>query len=351
MQIIKTNYVDRGERRMTNEKEIFDITIIGGGPVGLFTAFYGGMRQSKVKIIDSLPELGGQLTALYPEKYIYDIPGFPKIKAQDLINELKKQIEPFHPTICLEEAVEQVEKQNEGTFRLQTDKAVHYTKTIIVTAGIGAFQPRRLELEKAEAFESSNLHYFIQDMNHFAGKRVVIFGGGDSAVDWALMLEPIADKVTLVHRRDKFRAHEHSIEQLMNSSVDVKTPYAPAELTGDEAITQVVIEHAKEGTKYTIDVDEVIVNYGFVSSLGSIKTWGLDMEKNAIVVNSKQETNISGIYAAGDVCTYEGKVKLIVVGFGEGPTAVNNAKAYMDPTAKVQPLHSTSLFNEEKRIK
>lgn len=339
------NYVSRGERNMTQEKDIYDITVIGGGPVGLFTAFYGGMRQAKVKIIESLPQLGGQLTALYPEKYIYDVAGFPKVRAQDLINELKKQMDPFHPTICLEESVEQVEKQADGIFKLQTNRSSHYTKTIIITAGNGAFQPRKLELQNAETFETSNLHYFVEDMNYFAGKRVALFGGGDSAVDWALMLEPIAEKVTLIHRRDKFRAHEHSIERLINSLVKMKTPYVPTELIGDETITQVVIEHTKEGTKDMIEVDDVIVNYGFVSSLGPIKTWDLEVEKNAIVVNSKQETNIPGIYAAGDICTYDGKVKLIVAGFGEGPTAVNNAKAYMDPKAKVQPMHSTSIFN------
>ena len=329
------------------QKDIYDITIIGGGPVGLFTAFYGGMRQAKVKIIESLPELGGQLSALYPEKYIYDVAGFPKVRAQDLVNGLKKQLEPFEPTICLEEAVEQVERQKDETFTLQTNKAIHYTKAIIITAGIGAFQPKKLELEKAEAFESANLHYFIQDMNHFAGKKIALFGGGDSAVDWALMLESIAEKVTLIHRRDKFRAHEHSIERLMKSSVDVKTPYVPAELIGDEMITQVTIEHAKEGTRHTLDIDDVIVNYGISSSLGPMKSWGLEMDKNSIIVNSKQETNIPGIYAAGDVCTYEGKVKLIAVGFGEGPTAVNNAKAYIDPKARVQPVHSTSLFAQD----
>ncbi|SCC51672.1 thioredoxin reductase (NADPH) [Priestia flexa] len=271
--------------------------------------------------------------------------GFPKVRAQDLINGLKKQMEPFQPTICLEETVEQVDKQVDGIFKLQTNRSIHYTKTIIITAGNGAFQPRKLELEKAEAFEASNLHYFVEDMNQFAGKRVILFGGGDSAVDWALMLEPIAEKVTLVHRRDKFRAHEHSIEQLINSSVEVKTPYVPNEINGDEIITQMVVEHTKEGTKETIEVDDVIVNYGFISSLGPIKTWNLEVKKNAIVVNSKQETNIPGIYAAGDICTYDGKVKLIVAGFGEGPTAVNNAKAYMDPRTKVQPMHSTSLFD------
>ncbi|MED3728380.1 NAD(P)/FAD-dependent oxidoreductase [Priestia filamentosa] len=329
---------------MTQENDIYDITVIGGGPVGLFTAFYGGMRQAKVKIIESLPQLGGQLTTLYPEKYIYDVAGFPKVRAQDLINGLKKQMEPFHPTVCLEEAVEHVDKQADGIFKLQTNCGIHYTKTIIITAGNGAFQPRKLELEKAETFELSNLHYFVEDMNQFAGKRVVLFGGGDSAVDWALMLESIAEKVILVHRRDKFRAHEHSIEQLINSSIEVKTPYVPTEIIGDKAITQIVVEHAKEGIKDTIEVDDVIVNYGFVSSLGPIKTWNLEVNKNAIVVNSKQETNIPGIYAAGDICTYDGKVKLIVAGFGEGPTAVNNAKAHIDPKAKVQPMHSTSLF-------
>ncbi|RAS85738.1 NAD(P)/FAD-dependent oxidoreductase [Priestia endophytica] len=331
---------------MTNDKDIYDITIIGGGPTGLFTAFYGGMRQAKVKIIESLPQLGGQLTALYPEKYIYDVAGFPKIRAQELISNLKTQMKPFNPTICLGESVEQLEKQMDGTFKLTTNWNVHYSKTIIITAGNGAFQPRKLDLENAETFESSNLHYFVEDMNQFAGKKVVLFGGGDSAVDWALMLEPIAEKVILVHRRDKFRAHEHSVENLLKSSVGIKTPYFPSQLIGDQSITEVVLEHAKNGRKEVWEVDDVIVNYGFISSLGPIKEWGLKIEKNSIVVNSKQETNIPGIYAAGDICTYEGKVKLIVAGFGEGPTAVNNAKTYINPKERVQPLHSTSLFTQ-----
>jgi ferredoxin/flavodoxin---NADP+ reductase len=331
---------------MTNDKDIYDITIIGGGPTGLFTAFYGGMRQAKVKIIESLPQLGGQLTALYPEKYIYDVAGFPKIRAQELISNLKTQMKPFNPTICLGESVEQLEKQMDGTFKLTTNWNVHYSKTIIITAGNGAFQPRKLDLENSETFESSNLHYFVEDMNQFAGKKVVLFGGGDSAVDWALMLEPIAEKVILVHRRDKFRAHEHSVENLLKSSVGIKTPYFPSQLIGDQSITEVVLEHAKNGQKEVWEVDDVIVNYGFISSLGPIKEWALKIEKNSIVVNSKQETNIPGIYAAGDICTYEGKVKLIVAGFGEGPTAVNNAKTYINPKERVQPLHSTSLFTQ-----
>ncbi|WP_413307581.1 NAD(P)/FAD-dependent oxidoreductase [Bacillus sp. 1P10SD] len=332
---------------MQENQTVYDITIIGGGPVGLFTAFYGGMRQASVKIIESLPQLGGQLSALYPEKYIYDVAGFPKVRAQELINNLKEQMAKFDPAIALEQSVEKLEKLEDGTFKLTTNKEVHYSKTVIITAGNGAFQPRRLELESAQQYEHKNLYYFIEDLNKFAGQKVVVFGGGDSAVDWALMLEPIAEKVTIVHRRDKFRAHEHSVENLYNSKVDVKTPYVPAELIGDEnGIKQVVLSTVNGEEKETIDVDAVICNYGFVSSLGPIKEWGLEIEKNSILVNSKMETNTPGIYAAGDICTYDGKVKLIACGFGEAPTAVNNAKTYIDPKAKAQPLHSSSMFKQ-----
>lgn len=329
---------------MSQNDQTFDLTIIGGGPVGLFTAFYAGMRQLSVKIIESLPQLGGQLSALYPEKYIYDIAGFPKIRAQELINNLKEQMAEFEPAVCLEQSVEQVEKQADGVFKLTTNSEVHYSKAIIITAGNGAFQPRKLPLKEAEKYERSNIHYFVDDLNKFADKRVLLFGGGDSALDWSLMLEPIAEKVTLVHRRDKFRAHEHSVENLKKSTVDVLTPFVPEELIGEEKIEKVVLKEVNGTHKEVIDVDAVIVNFGFVSSLGPIKNWGLDVEKNSILVNSKMETNIEGIYAAGDICTYEGKVNLIASGFGEAPTAVSNAKVYIDPSAKVQALHSTSLM-------
>jgi ferredoxin/flavodoxin---NADP+ reductase len=333
-----------GGLSMKVDEKVYDITIIGGGPTGLFTAFYGGMRQASVKIIESLPQLGGQLSALYPEKYIYDVAGFPKIRAQELIDNLKEQMSRFNPTICLEQSVEKLEKQEDGIFKLTTNKEIHYSKTVIITAGNGAFQPRRLELENAAKFEGKNLHYFVDDLNKFAGKKVLVCGGGDSAVDWALMLEPIAQKVTLVHRRDKFRAHEHSVELLHKSKVEVKTPFMPVELIGDDEIKQVVLQEVNSENNEVIDVDAVIVNFGFVSSLGPIKEWGLEIEKNSIKVNSKMETNIKGVYAAGDICTYEGKVKLIACGFGEAPTAVNNAKAYIDPKAKLQPMHSSSMF-------
>jgi ferredoxin/flavodoxin---NADP+ reductase len=330
---------------LKEDQKIYDITIIGGGPTGLFTAFYGGMRHTSVKIIESLPQLGGQLSTLYPEKYIYDVAGFPKIKAQDLINNLKEQISMFSPTICLDQSVSELEKLEDGTFKLVTDKEVHYSKTIIITAGVGAFQPRRLELDNASQYEGKNLHYFIDDLQQFAGKKVAILGGGDSAVDWALMLEPIAEKVTLIHRRDKFRAHEHSVATLEASKVEIKTPFVPVELIGDgNHANQLELEEVRGENKEVIDFDALIVNYGFISSLGPIKDWGLEIEKNSIVVNSRTETNVPGIYAAGDICTFDGKIKLIATGFGEAPTAVSNAKAYIDPKSRLQPMHSTSLF-------
>ncbi len=331
---------------MKEDQTVYDITIIGGGPTGLFTAFYGGMRHATVKLIESLPHLGGQLSALYPEKYIYDVAGFPKVRAQQLVNNLKEQMATFNQNICLEQSVEKIEKQTNGIFKLTTNKEVHFSKTIIITAGNGAFQPRRLELKNSSQYEGKNLYYFIDDLQQFAGQKVIIFGGGDSAVDWALMLEPIAEKVTIVHRRDKFRAHEHSVQNLQHSKVEIKTPYVPADLLSNSKgdIAQVVLKNVNDKTEETVEVDAVICNYGFVSSLGPIKEWGLEISKNSIIVNSKMETNIPGIYAAGDICTYDGKVKLIACGFGEAPTAVNNAKTFIDPNAKAQPLHSSSMF-------
>ncbi len=330
---------------LVSQDSLYDITIIGGGPVGLFTAFYGGMRNAKVKIIDSLPQLDGQLSALYPEKYIYDVAGFPNIRAQELVDNLVEQANMFDTSIVLGQSVEEVEKQEDETFRIVTNQEVHYSKTIIITAGNGAFKPRKMKLENAEFYEDKNLHYYIDDLNKFAGKKVTIFGGGDSAVDWALMLEPIAEEVTLVHRRDRFRAHEHSVEKLEASSVKIKKSYTPVSLIGDEDnIQQILLEENNSKEQELVNVDDVICNYGFISSLGAIKDWDLEIEKNSIIVNTKQETNIPGIYAAGDICTYDGKVKLIVTGFGEGPTAVNNAKVFMDADAKLQPKHSTAMF-------
>lgn len=320
-----------------------DVAIIGGGPAGMFAAFYGGMRQMSVTLIESMPQLGGQLAALYPEKDIYDVAGFPKVKAQELVNNLKRQMELFDTDVRLEEKVQSVRKLEERLFEIVTDKATHHAKAVIITAGVGAFEPRRLELAEAAKYEKANLHYFVSDLEKFRGQNVLITGGGDSALDWALMLEPIAKQVTLVHRRDKFRAHEHSVELLMQSKVNVVVPTEITALHGEERIEKVTLTNVTTKEETVVDVDAVIVNYGFLSSLGPIAEWGLDIEKGSILVDTRMETNIPGIFAAGDVSTYPGKLKLIAVGFGEAPTAINNAKVYVDPNAKLSPGHSSNM--------
>ncbi|GMK42586.1 ferredoxin--NADP reductase [Paenibacillus sp. CCS19] len=320
-----------------------DIIVIGGGPAGMFAAFYCGMRQASVKIIESMPQLGGQLAALYPEKYIYDVAGFPKVTAGELVHQLQEQMKLFNSEVCLEEKVTQVIKRDERLFEVRTDQSIHFAKSVIITAGVGAFEPRRLELPEAARYEKRNLHYFVSDLQQFAGKNIVISGGGDSAVDWALMLEPIAASVTLVHRRDKFRAHEHSVDNLYQSSVRLATSNEIVALHGTDAIERITLEHVKTKEQQELNVDAVIVNFGFVSSLGPIAEWGLEIDGGSIVVDSRMETSIPGIYAAGDIATYPGKLKLIAVGFGEAPTAVNNAKVYIDPSAKLSPGHSSNM--------
>ncbi|MFX3673393.1 MAG: NAD(P)/FAD-dependent oxidoreductase [Paenisporosarcina sp.] len=323
----------------------YDVTIVGAGPAGLFTAFYGGMRQMSVKIIESLPNLGGQLTALYPEKYIYDVAGFPKIRAKDLVDNLEEQLSVFAPTIVTGESVEDMTRLEDGTWQLTTNEGTHLSKTVIFTNGNGAFEPKRLELDEAMKYEGKQLHYFVDDMGTYAGKDVVLFGGGDSAVDWALMLEPIAKSVTLVHRRESFRAHEHSIELLNQSSVVIKTPYVVDHFNSNgDSFTHVAVRNT-DGTVEELKADHVIVNYGFRSSIGNMKNWGMEMDRNAIVVNSQMETSQPGVYAVGDSNTYQGKVKLIACGFGEAPIAINAAKHFVDPETKKHVKHSTDLFS------
>lgn len=320
-----------------------DLIVIGGGPAGIFAAFYAGMRHTSVKIIESMPQLGGQLAALYPEKYIYDVAGFPKIRAQDLVDSLVSQMKQFPVQVNLEEKVLKVEKKDERLFEITTDQGVHTSKAVIITAGAGAFEPKKLELPEAARYEKKNLHYFIQDLASFEGKRVLVSGGGDSAVDWAMMLEPIASEVILIHRRDKFRAHEHSVEQLMKSKVRVMTPKEITALHGETYIEAATIKDTKTGEETRLELDAVIVNYGFNSSLGPIAQWGMKIEQGSIAVDTRMQSSIDGIFAAGDITTYPGKLKLIAVGFGEAPTAVNNAKVYIDPDAKLSPGHSSSM--------
>jgi thioredoxin reductase len=329
--------------QLQQEQEIVDIIIIGGGPTGMFAAFYGGMRQATVKIIESMPQLGGQLAALYPEKFIYDVAGFPKVRAQELVDNLTQQLKLFPLGICLEEKVIKVVKKEERLFEITTDKTVHHSRALIITAGVGAFEPRRLEFPEAAQYEKKNLHYFVNDLNAFKDQNVLISGGGDSAVDWALMLEPIAKQVSLIHRRDKFRAHEHSVESLMKSKVQILTPQEITQLHGSDRIEKVTIKDCKSGEAREMAVDAVVVNFGFISSLGPIAEWGFEIDNGSILVDSRMETSIPGVFAAGDVTTYPGKLKLIAVGFGEAPTAINNAKVYIDPEAKLSPGHSSNM--------
>ncbi|MCS7185981.1 MAG: NAD(P)/FAD-dependent oxidoreductase [Armatimonadota bacterium] len=327
----------------SGKSRVFDITIIGGGPSGLFGAFYAGMRQMSTKIIDAQPQLGGQLIALYPEKFIYDMPGFLRIRASELVQHLVEQAMQFSPTVCLNERVIGLERLEEKLFMLKTDKSEHYTKTVLICAGIGAFTPRRLGKPEVERFEGKGVFYTVTDIGAFAGKRVLIVGGGDSAVDWALSLEPIAQKVTLIHRRDQFRAHEHSVEKLMHSSVDVHLLHELETLNGDEFPRKAVIYHNKTGEKKVLAVDAVILALGFTTDIGQIKNWGLEMDGNHIKVDQKMMTNIPGVFAAGDIATYPGKVKLIATGVAEAATAVNQAKVFIDPKARLQPTFSSTF--------
>lgn len=324
--------------------DIYDITIIGAGPAGMFAAFYAGMRQAKTKIIDTLPQLGGQLSTLYPEKYIYDIPGYPKIKAGELVQNLEKQITTFNQRYCLEEEVLKIERQDDF-IEITTNKRVHYSKAVILALGNGSFQPRKLALENAEDFEGYGVDYYVTDLMKYAGKKVAIAGGGDSAIDWALMLEPIAKEVTLIHRRPEFRAHEHSVELLKKSSVNVLTPYLLTGISGDRSLDAIHLQKVKDEETVDLSVDYLIVNYGFSSTL-NLKEWGLNSTRQGIIVQPDMRTSMEGVYACGDIVQHEGKVKLIATGFGEAPTAINNALHYINPKNRTQPAHSTSIFEQ-----
>lgn len=328
---------------MTNE--IHDIAILGGGPTGLFGAFYAGMRHMKTLIIESLPELGGQLTALYPEKWVYDVGGFPKILAKDLAEGLIEQGTQFHPTLAVNETARKLERIEAGgapAWRIATDKNAYLTRTAVITAGIGAFQPRRLKVEGLDRYEGRGVQYIVRDKMAFAGRRVLIVGGGDSAFDWALNLQGIASEITLIHRREAFRAHEGTVQQLLGGGiVKILTHYEVRSVAGDGHLERVTIFDNRTDDETTVEVDALLVNVGFVADLGAIKEWGLVMDKKKIVVNEQMETNLPGIYAAGDVTDHAGKLDLIATGFGEAAVAVNYAKTFIDPNARAFPGHST----------
>jgi len=331
---------------MTVEQEIFDITLIGAGPVGLYGVFYAGMRGLKTKVIEALPEAGGQLAALYPEKDIFDVAGFPQVHAKRLVELCREQADRANPTAAYRfgERVESLTRREDGLFELTTNLgATHYSRCVVITAGIGAFEPNRIPNESARQYEGKGVSYSVVNLPEYAGRRVLVVGGGDSAVDYALMTEPVAEQVYLIHRRDGFRAHEESLQQLAKSRVEVKLFYELRQVLGDGArVTQAVIFDNRSGEERIVDVDQVVLGTGFKASPGRILAWGLTMEgTKQIVVNSKGETSLPGVYAAGDIAWYPGKIRLIATGFGEVATAINNAKSFVDPGSAAFPGHSS----------
>ncbi len=326
--------------------EIRDITIIGGGPTGLFAAFYAGMRGTSCRIVDSLPDLGGQLTALYPEKYIHDVGGFPKILAKDLARNLIDQALQFHPEVILEEQVAGVERVD-GHFELRCTHDTYATRAIVIAGGKGAFEPMRLKCPGYDDFMHRGIEYAVRDPAAFEGKSVVVVGGGDSALDFVLMLKDLASSMTLVHRRDGWRAHESSVERVQRAAeadeIDLRTFHEVREIHGSERVERVTIFDNRTDEDTEVPCDVVLSCLGFKPDLGPIKNWGLEVEKNRILVDSLMATNIPGIYAAGDIVDYPGKLDLIATGFAEAAVAVNNAVHHVDPDARVNPGHSTNM--------
>ncbi len=320
-----------------------DLTIVGGGPVGLFAAFYAGLRGMSVRLIDSLPDLGGQLTALYPEKYVYDMPGFPKILAKELAAQMVMQAVQFNPDLVLGETASELEKDDEGYIIRTANGHDLPTRTVIISAGAGAFTPTRLGVEREEEMEGKGIHYGVRDKQSLAGKRLVVVGGGDSAFDWVMNLEPIVGDLYLVHRRDQFKAHEESVRQVQESRVQWRLWNVVKELHGTDRLEAITLEHAQSKEQEVLPVDAVIVNVGYKSSLGPIKGWGLNIDKTQILVNDQFETNLPGVFAVGDVCTFSSKLKLIATGVGEAATAVCIAKTRIDPSSKLFPGHSSEM--------
>jgi ferredoxin/flavodoxin---NADP+ reductase len=319
-----------------------DLLIIGAGPAGLYGAYYAGFRGLSVAIMDSLPEPGGQVSALYPEKLIFDVAGFPAIKGQALIDNLVEQAGQFSPEYFLGHRAEELRHGEDGeTVVISSHKGVTIVcKAVVITGGIGTFTPR--PLPDGEKFEGRGLRYFVPKLDALTGLDVLIVGGGDSAFDWALNLQDIAKSITLIHRRDRFRAHEHTVQQVRDSDVDVRVFTEVAQIHGDEqGITAATIFNNKTNERERIEVQAVVAALGFTADLGPLKRWGLEQEKRHVLVDTTMRTSLDRVFAAGDITEYEGKVRLISVGFGEAATAVNNAMVVIDPEARVFPGHSS----------
>jgi ferredoxin/flavodoxin---NADP+ reductase len=315
-----------------------DVAIVGAGPTGLFAAYYAGFRGLSTAVIDALPEPGGQVTAMYPEKLIYDIAGFPVIRGRDLVVNLVRQAEPFNPEYLLGVRANDLSYVDDKPVLTLSDGTTLHCGAILITGGLGSFTAR--PLPAAAAFDGEGLVYFVPHLDDLAGHHVVIVGGGDSAFDWALSLHPIAKSVTMVHRRDKFRAHAGTVAKVQELPVEiivnaeVTTIHGSGRVSGAEVLV-------KGGEPRQLPADTVVAALGFTADLGPLAEWGLTLDKRHIVVDTTMATNRPRIFAAGDIAEYPGKVRLIAVGFGEAATAVNNAAIVIDPSAHLFPGHSS----------
>ena len=314
-----------------------DLLVVGAGPTGLYATYYAGFRGHRVAVVDSLPELGGQITAMYPEKQILDVAGFPTIKGRDLVAGLVAQAATADPTYLLDRTATTLTSADDGVTVGLDDGTVVQAGAVLITAGIGKFSPRPLPAQGD--WLGRGLEFFVPSFAPYAGKDVVIVGGGDSAFDWAVHLAPVAASVTLVHRRDAFRAHERTVQQVRDSSVRIITRAEVSAINGGARVESVDVTVDDETT--TLPCQAVVAALGFIADLGPMQQWGIDVVKRHIVVNPAMQTNLPRVFAAGDITEYDGKVRLIAVGFGEAATAVNNATVALDPSAKVFPGHSS----------
>jgi ferredoxin/flavodoxin---NADP+ reductase len=315
----------------------FDLLIVGAGPVGLFGAYYAGVRKLSTAVLDSLEEPGGQITAMYPEKAIFDVAGFPAIRGRELVDQLLAQAAPFSPAYHLGHQAVGLER-GDGGFAVTTSTGHRIeVRAIVITGGIGTFTPR--PLPTGGEYLGRGLVHFVPDPAAYSGQQVVVVGGGDSALDWALMLEPIAASVTVIHRRAEFRAHPHSVDLLNASAVSLVTDAQISGVRGDPDVTEVDVTIKGEDDPRTLPCDKLIAALGFTANLGPLLEWGIEIRKRQIVVDTMGRTSVPGIYAAGDIVDYDGKVKLIATGFGEVATAVNNAAAYLNPSVSAFPGH------------
>jgi thioredoxin reductase len=327
-----------------------DLLIVGAGPTGLYAAYYAGFRGFRTAIIDSLPAAGGQVSALYPEKMIYDVAGFPKIRGRELVDNLVEQAAQFDPIYLLGHRAETLTRDDDTGVLTVTSHAgaVVRSKALLITGGIGTFAPRPLPADDG-SWEGKGLYYFMPSFAEFNDLDVVIVGGGDSAMDWALALEPLAKSVTVVHRRDKFRAHQYTVDLVRNSATEVVINSEVSKILGDGAISGVELTGRLDHSSRTVPAQAVIAALGFTADLGPLLSWGLECRTRRILVDSRMATSVPGVFAAGDIAEYDGKVRLISVGFGEAASAVNNAAVVIDPSLRLDPGHSSDAPPEEAK--